>query len=279
MFNHHRGLWGYTGTARADGEPLTIQATGMGGPSAAIVLHELIALGARRAIRVGHLRGARTRARARRARDRARRRSAPTATSRALGAGERVAADPGAHRRRWASRAAAHAGGAVVSVDLFYDDSARGRRHGASRRARDRDGGGDAVRGRRASRRTRRLRARRVRHVRRRRYAHAHRRSRPARGRRTDGRRGRRGARYVHRLRPDGRAASHRLPSAWRARLRLARSATPPRPRTAARGRNRRSPQAPLRSLRRRRRCSPRRANGTRQCRRRRRARRRRGPR
>jgi len=52
MFNHHRGLWGYTGTA-ADGEPLTIQSTGMGGPSAAIVLHELISLGVRRAIRVG----------------------------------------------------------------------------------------------------------------------------------------------------------------------------------------------------------------------------------
>ena len=30
MFNHHRGLWGYSGTAR-DGEPLTIQSTGMGG--------------------------------------------------------------------------------------------------------------------------------------------------------------------------------------------------------------------------------------------------------
>ena len=52
MFNHNRGLWGYTGTA-PDGEPVTIQATGMGGPSAAIVLPELIALGARRAIRVG----------------------------------------------------------------------------------------------------------------------------------------------------------------------------------------------------------------------------------
>lgn len=52
MFNHHRGLWGYTGTA-ADGEPLTIQSTGMGGPSAAIVLHELISLGVTRAIRVG----------------------------------------------------------------------------------------------------------------------------------------------------------------------------------------------------------------------------------
>ncbi len=52
MFNHHRGLWGYTGTA-TDGEPLTIQSTGMGGPSAAIVLHELISLGVTRAIRVG----------------------------------------------------------------------------------------------------------------------------------------------------------------------------------------------------------------------------------
>jgi uridine phosphorylase len=52
MFNHHRGLWGYTGTAR-DGELLTIQATGMGGPSAAIVIEELIALGATTFIRIG----------------------------------------------------------------------------------------------------------------------------------------------------------------------------------------------------------------------------------
>src|SRR3954463_9629122 len=52
MFNHHRGLWGYTGTAR-DGELLTIQATGMGGPSAAIVIEELIELGARTLIRIG----------------------------------------------------------------------------------------------------------------------------------------------------------------------------------------------------------------------------------
>jgi DeoD family purine-nucleoside phosphorylase len=52
MFNHSRGLWGYTGTA-ADGEPLTIQATGMGGPSAAIVVEELIGLGARQLVRIG----------------------------------------------------------------------------------------------------------------------------------------------------------------------------------------------------------------------------------
>ena len=52
MFNHHRGLWGYTGVA-ADGEALTIQSTGMGGPSAAIVVEELIGLGARRLVRIG----------------------------------------------------------------------------------------------------------------------------------------------------------------------------------------------------------------------------------
>jgi uridine phosphorylase len=52
MFNHHRGLWGYTGAAR-DGEPLSVQSTGMGGPSAAIVIEELIALGARTFVRIG----------------------------------------------------------------------------------------------------------------------------------------------------------------------------------------------------------------------------------
>ncbi len=52
MLNHNRGLWGYTGTA-ADGEALSIQSTGMGGPSVAIVATELIELGARRLLRVG----------------------------------------------------------------------------------------------------------------------------------------------------------------------------------------------------------------------------------
>ena len=52
MFNHHRGLWGYTGVA-PDGGPLTVQSTGMGGPSAAIVAEELVALGARRLVRIG----------------------------------------------------------------------------------------------------------------------------------------------------------------------------------------------------------------------------------
>ena len=52
MLNHHRGLWGYSGVA-ADGRPLTIQSSGLGGPSAAAVVAELVELGARRLVRVG----------------------------------------------------------------------------------------------------------------------------------------------------------------------------------------------------------------------------------
>jgi uridine phosphorylase len=52
VLNTNRGLWGYTGTA-ADGAPLSIQSTGMGGPTTAIVAEELIMLGARRLVRVG----------------------------------------------------------------------------------------------------------------------------------------------------------------------------------------------------------------------------------
>jgi uridine phosphorylase len=52
MSNHHRGLWGYTGETEA-GRALSIQSTGMGGPSAAIVLQELAEQGVRRAVRVG----------------------------------------------------------------------------------------------------------------------------------------------------------------------------------------------------------------------------------
>jgi DeoD family purine-nucleoside phosphorylase len=52
MLNHNRGLWGYTGKA-ADGHLLSIQSTGMGGPSAAVVVSELVELGARRLLRVG----------------------------------------------------------------------------------------------------------------------------------------------------------------------------------------------------------------------------------
>jgi purine-nucleoside phosphorylase len=52
MSNHARGLWGYTDRTSA-GDPLTIQATGMGGPSAAVVLSDLAKLGVRRVVRVG----------------------------------------------------------------------------------------------------------------------------------------------------------------------------------------------------------------------------------
>jgi uridine phosphorylase len=52
MSNHARGLWGYTGRTAA-GEELTIQATGMGGPSAALVLADLAKLGVKRVVRIG----------------------------------------------------------------------------------------------------------------------------------------------------------------------------------------------------------------------------------
>jgi uridine phosphorylase len=117
MFNHHRGLWGYTGAAR-DGEPLTIQSTGMGGASAAIVVEELIGLGAESLIRIGTCGalvgelelGTLLPVEAALAADGA---------SRALGANERVTAD-----ERLATALAEATGQApvtCVSTDLFYD--------------------------------------------------------------------------------------------------------------------------------------------------------------
>gem|GEM_PF-29486 len=50
-YNEHRQLLGYTGTYR--GMRVSVQATGMGCPSLAIVTEELIRLGARRLVRVG----------------------------------------------------------------------------------------------------------------------------------------------------------------------------------------------------------------------------------
>ena len=121
MCNHNRGLWGYSGTA-ADGEPLTIQATGMGGPSAAIVLEELADLGVERAIRVGTC-GAFDPALELGELLAVREVIGADGTSRALGAPERRGLDP-------ELTAALVAGGAreavVVSTDLFYDrDDAR----------------------------------------------------------------------------------------------------------------------------------------------------------
>jgi DeoD family purine-nucleoside phosphorylase len=118
MFNHHRGLWGYTGAA-ADGEPLTIQSTGMGGPSAAIVLAELIALGARRAIRVGTC-GALVDGLALGDLVIARESICADGTSRALGAGERASADT-VLTDALVGHAPSALLGTVVSVDLFYE--------------------------------------------------------------------------------------------------------------------------------------------------------------
>lgn len=52
IFNHHHGLWGYSGAA-ADGEPMSVQATGLGATSAAAVVEELAGLGARTLVRIG----------------------------------------------------------------------------------------------------------------------------------------------------------------------------------------------------------------------------------
>jgi uridine phosphorylase len=56
MSNHHHGLWGYHGRD-GDGRELTVQATGIGAPSAAVVLRELGELGVTHAVRVGRCAG------------------------------------------------------------------------------------------------------------------------------------------------------------------------------------------------------------------------------
>src|SRR6266536_5014201 len=49
--NAERGLLGYTG--EFEGRPVSVQATGMGCPSAAIVMEELVQLGVKRFLRAG----------------------------------------------------------------------------------------------------------------------------------------------------------------------------------------------------------------------------------
>jgi uridine phosphorylase len=123
MFNHNRGLWGYSGDARLDGRPLTIQATGMGGPSAAIVIAELTDLGARTLLRVGTCGAIAAGAGLGELVIVAESISAD-GTSRALGAGDRVA--PTAELTERARRAAGADARDVVAVttDLFYDEPA-----------------------------------------------------------------------------------------------------------------------------------------------------------
>jgi uridine phosphorylase len=117
MFNHNRGLWGYTGASVDDGELLTIQSTGMGGPSAAIVLEELAALGLERAVRVGTC-GALNSDLGLGDLVVAGEALAADGTSRSLGAGERVSADA-------ALTSALGGGSLIASTDLFYDEGVR----------------------------------------------------------------------------------------------------------------------------------------------------------
>jgi purine-nucleoside phosphorylase len=120
MFNHHRGLWGYTGEATVDGRPLTIQSTGMGGPSAAIVVAELVSLGAGTLVRVGTCGALRpeiaagdllivTEA------------ICEDGTSRALAASERVAPSAELFARLVATGGDVSRQVVAVSTDLFYD--------------------------------------------------------------------------------------------------------------------------------------------------------------
>jgi uridine phosphorylase len=116
ILNQRRGLWGYTGTA-PDGDAVTVQSTGMGGPSAAIVAEELIALGARTLVRVGTC-GALAPGLELGELLAAREAIAADGASRALGADGRVAVDAGL----LAALVGAGAREAtVVSTDLFYD--------------------------------------------------------------------------------------------------------------------------------------------------------------
>jgi uridine phosphorylase len=117
MSNHARGLWGYTGATVA-GRALSIQATGMGGPSAAIVLEELAELGVRRAVRVGTC-GALAPALGHGHLVVASEALAEDGTSRALGAGELAEPDPTLTARLGADASAEPA--RIVTTDLFYE--------------------------------------------------------------------------------------------------------------------------------------------------------------
>jgi uridine phosphorylase len=114
MFNHRRGLWGYTGTAR-DGRLLTIQSTGMGGPSAAIVCEELIELGARTLVRIGTC-GALDAGLSLGDIVAVERSLSRDGASRALGAGDSVEPDAALTSRLEAPRVTA------ASVDVFYGE-------------------------------------------------------------------------------------------------------------------------------------------------------------
>jgi len=120
MSNHARGLWGYTGET-PDGRSLSIQSTGMGGPSAAIVLQELAELGVKRAIRVGTC-GALDADLGHGALIVAGDALAEDGASRALGAGEVAEPDPDLTGRVAGALEQAPPPVRIVTTDLFYDD-------------------------------------------------------------------------------------------------------------------------------------------------------------
>lgn len=128
MFNHRRGLWGYSGKT-PDGHGFLIQSSGMGGPSAAIIAEELCDLGAEVIVRVGtcgaidptlklgHLVVVSAAI-------------ADDGASQALGAAHAVPADRvlfGALVECAASTGRAVHEGRIATVDLFYDPGADAR--------------------------------------------------------------------------------------------------------------------------------------------------------
>ena len=118
MSNHARGLWGYTGRT-LEGRPLSIQSTGMGGPSAAIVLRELAELGVRRAIRVGTC-GSLVDELAHGNLTVAGEALAEDGASRALGAGDLAQADGELTARLVSEHDESASAARIVSTDLYY---------------------------------------------------------------------------------------------------------------------------------------------------------------
>ena len=124
VFNLRRGLWGYSGRA-PDGLPVTVQASGMGGPSAAIVVEELAWLGARTFIRIGTC-GAISATLGLGELVVAGRVFADDGTSAALDAGEWLEPDRGLTSALVsAAETRGGRGATVASTDLFYDDRPR----------------------------------------------------------------------------------------------------------------------------------------------------------
>ncbi len=124
MSNHSRGLWGYYGET-AEGFPLTIQSTGLGGPSGAIVLSELARLGARRAIRIGTCDALDASLRVGQVVI-AERALAADGTSRGLGADRSVAGNGALTAALAAALRPDAVQGTVATTDLFYGRGERG---------------------------------------------------------------------------------------------------------------------------------------------------------